>query len=670
MHMQFAKDLECEKDKKTNNSKGVLRRCTFVCNCEGHSPSIPPHEQRNIYRTVKRTGCEACIKFKIENGVWEVTKFEDVHNHPFIEDKQKHLIRSYRHITDTSKGILTSMTGAGIRATKAYSYLCDEAGGANNIGFTLRDCQNFLQSKRRNLIDAGDCQKLINHFNYLQSNGSNFSYTFQLDEDQRLTNVFWSDGLSKLDYDSFGDVVVFDTTYRTNKYNMICAPFVGVNHHWKNVLFGCAFLMDETIASFVWAFQSFLEAMGNKAPKTIFTDQDHAMANAIRTVFPNSDHRLCIWHIGKNATHHIAHLLGKPGFRDKYWHKLLYRCESEIEMETTWKAMCQEWNLSGNKWLDNLYRLRYKWCPAFGRDFFSAGIRSTQRSESTNNVFQDMACKTMTLSEFVGYYEKQAEKMRNTEIVDDFECARGKPHIMVETSGILQHAAQVYTHVIYRNFQAEFLHVLSEHVLRSETDAPLHTYIVGTGSSERKHIVHFSPSDSTIFCSCKLFEMQGWLCRHALYILTNVAIITSIPSQYILKRWTKVAKQRIYCEDVAQSSHHAVNSKTLRLKRLMQLAFSVMNDSANHDVTEELATTALLRLRSQITTKMQSLIGKDHVDFLEEGDESEYVENHGIRVFDPLKRRPKGVPNTRIKGAAEKRKRKASSCVDGTLHEN
>jgi len=128
--------------------------------------------------------------------------------------------------------------------------------------------------------------------------------------------------------------------------------------------------------------------------------------------------------------------------------------------------------------------------------------------------------------------------------------------------------------------------------------------------------------------------------------LTNFANITSIPSQYILKRWTKVAKQRIYCEDVAQSSHHAVNSKTLRLKRLMQLAFSVMNDSANHDVTEELATTALLRLRSQITTKMQSLIGKDHVDFLEEVDESEYVENHGIRVFDPLKRMPKGVPNT------------------------
>ncbi|KAF7848065.1 hypothetical protein BT93_L2326 [Corymbia citriodora subsp. variegata] len=455
----ICKGFGVQKRQKTNNSKGVLRRCTFVY------------------------------------GVWEVTKFKDVHNHYFIDDKQKHLIQSYRHITDTNKGILTSMTGAGIRAIKAYSYLCDEAGGSNNIGFTLRDCQNFLQTKRRNLICAG----------------------------QRLTNVFWSNGVSKLDYESFGDVVVFDTTYWTNKYNMICAPLVGLNHHWKNFLFGCAFLMDETIGSFVWAFRSFLEVMGNKAPKTIFTDQDHAMANAIRTVFLNFDHRLCIWHIGKNATHHISYPFGKPSFCDKYWHKVLYHCESEIEMESTWKVMCEEWNLGDNKWLDNMYRLCHKF-------------------ESTNSVFQEMACKSMTLSEFVIHYEKQLEKMCNTEIADDYECARGKPYIMVKNSGILQHAVEVYTHVIYLNFQAEFLHVLSEHVLRSETDGQLHIYIVGTESSERKHIMHFCLNDSTISCSCKLFEMQGWLCRHALCVLTNVAKVTNIPSKYILKRWTKVAK--------------------------------------------------------------------------------------------------------------------------------
>jgi len=100
--------------------------------------------------------------------------------------------------------------------------------------------------------------------------------------------------------------------------------------------------------------------------------------------------------------------------------------------------------------------------------------------------------------------------------------------------------------------------------------------------------------------------------------LTNVVNVTSISSQYILKRWTKFVKQETYCEDIAQNSHDAVKSKTLRLKMLMRLAFSVMNDNADHDVIEELAITTLLRLRSQIATKMQFLIGKDHVAFLGE----------------------------------------------------
>lgn len=95
---------------------------------------------------------------------------------------------------------------------------------------------------------------------------------------------------------------------------------------------------------------------------------------------------------------------------------------------------------------------------------------------------------------------------------------------------------QMYTHVIYRNFQDEFLHVLSVFIYRSETDGSLHTYIVAIENSERRHNVHFSPSNLTITCNCKLFEMRGWLCRHTLYILANVVNVKSIPSQYILKR--------------------------------------------------------------------------------------------------------------------------------------
>ena len=96
------------------------------------------------------------------------------------------------------------------------------------------------------MIEAGDSQSLINEFKKRDAEDAMFFYTIQVDQENRMTNFFWRDGRSRIDYDMFGDVVIFDTTYRTNKYNLICAPFVGVNHHWQNVMFGCAFLLDET----------------------------------------------------------------------------------------------------------------------------------------------------------------------------------------------------------------------------------------------------------------------------------------------------------------------------------------------------------------------------------------------------------------------------------------
>jgi zinc finger SWIM domain-containing protein 3 len=50
-------------------------------------------------------------------------------------------------------------------------------------------------------------------------------------------------------YDAFGDVVLFDSTYRVNRYNLPFVPFVGVNHHRNTVVFGAGIVSDETVGS-------------------------------------------------------------------------------------------------------------------------------------------------------------------------------------------------------------------------------------------------------------------------------------------------------------------------------------------------------------------------------------------------------------------------------------
>ena len=73
-----------------------------------------------------------------------------------------------------------------------------------------------------------------------------------------------------MDYKCFGDAVTFDTTFKTNKFEMPFAPILGCNYHKQTIIFGCALLFNETIESFVWLFKTFLTAMSGKAPKHNF----------------------------------------------------------------------------------------------------------------------------------------------------------------------------------------------------------------------------------------------------------------------------------------------------------------------------------------------------------------------------------------------------------------
>ena len=77
--------------------------------------------------------------------------------------------------------------------------------------------------------------------------------------------------------------------------------FSGLNHHREIVIFGAALLYDETVASFKWLFEIFLKAHGEKKPQTMFTDQDQAMARALREVMPETYHGLCTWHLRQNG---------------------------------------------------------------------------------------------------------------------------------------------------------------------------------------------------------------------------------------------------------------------------------------------------------------------------------------------------------------------------------
>ena len=207
-----------------------------------------------------------------------------------------------------------------------------QATGSPCLESELRDVYNKRAQIEYRIFDGRDANSLIEIFNRRCKYEDDFYYAFELDVNNCLVSFFWRDKQMLEDYIFFGDLVAFDTTYRTNKYDMICASFVGINHHAMNVMFGCEFFINERMESFVWLFNTFLKSVGWKHPVTVMTDQAFSMAAAIKIVVSLARHRLCCWHIIENSRKHIGALRISGGFT-KIFNRVLMQCDIKDEFE-------------------------------------------------------------------------------------------------------------------------------------------------------------------------------------------------------------------------------------------------------------------------------------------------------------------------------------------------
>ena len=89
-------------------------------------------------------------------------------------------------------------------------------------------------------------------FAYIRSSDPGFSFVVLAEKDNKVKNLMWANGSSRMQYKFFGDVVTFDTTYRTNLYDMPFGLFVGVNNHYQSIILAGVLMRDEQEESFEW----------------------------------------------------------------------------------------------------------------------------------------------------------------------------------------------------------------------------------------------------------------------------------------------------------------------------------------------------------------------------------------------------------------------------------
>lgn len=432
---------------------------------------------------------------------------------------------------------------AGIPLHKSYHSMVVEAGGYETMSFVERDCRNYIEQVRRLRLGEGDAAAIQSYFSNMQARCFGFYFSMDLDEDSRLKNVFWADNRCREAYKEFDDVVTFDRTYLTNKYDMPFASFVGVNHHGQSTLLGCGLVSNEDTSTFVWLFRTWLQCMHGQAPHGIITDQDRAMQNAIQIVFPHSKHRWCLWHILKKLPEKFGYHVDKASIFSTI-HGLVYDSQSAEEFEERWISMINTYQLYDNEWLSGLFENIGRWVPCFLKTTFWAEMSSTQRSESMNAFFDGYVHSKTSLNQFVEQYERALINKVEKKFQADFK-SYSQMVPCVTNYDMEKQFQKVYTVVKFREVQDEFVgKVYCDIISVSEGHLGLihevqeDVRLCGDRWLKRSFSVSFSKDTCDVVCSCHLFEFRGILCRHAVTVLVRNNA-TLLPDKFILQRWRR-----------------------------------------------------------------------------------------------------------------------------------
>ncbi|CAL5370909.1 unnamed protein product [Camellia sinensis] len=648
-----------------NKSKeGQITSRQFVCNKEGFRVVDKRDPLTKNPRQEVRTGCQARLVIKWDRNIQKffVSDFVEQHNHIFVPTECTHMLPSQRKIFASQATEIDLAEKSGIRLNAAFELMGNEVGGRESLGFTKLDQKNYLRTKRQNSLAYGEAGSILQYFRDKSLENPSFFYSVQLDNEEQITNIFWADAQMIMDYGQFGDVVTFDTTYKLNSAHRPFASFVGFNHHRETVIFGAALMYDETADSFVWLFRRFLEAMSSKAPKTIFTDQDAAMAKAIPVVMPNTTHRLCTWHLMQNALRHANSIFkDKATVKDKGIKSVLstfmYDIEDEEEFTLKWEEMLDKYEVRDNHWLKLTFGVKEKWGWPYVRNAWGASMSSTQLSESFNAFLKDFIQSDHNLMQFFMHFDRVLSEKRYKELQAEYALCQKLPRVNIKVK-IMEQAADVYTNKIFEEFQDEYVKSLEVNIeeIENDGDSTVYTVLDSDGIKVRKVR---QECDDLVSCSCRKFEMKGILCSHCLKILRERLKFKEIPSQYILKRWTKKARS----ENVKDRCGHDIQvdvrlHQTSRYRSLMAIFRSVACRASESEETYNLTVEKADELIADIETMLSAKFNMPCSDTIQESPPESFevdgVADNNVVQAKGLKRREctsKG--RRRIKGGLE-----------------
>ncbi|XP_010033973.2 protein FAR1-RELATED SEQUENCE 6 [Eucalyptus grandis] len=572
------------------------------------SAGFKKKSEANRPRPETRTGCPAMIKFRLmDNTRWRIIEVELEHNH-LISPTSGKFFKSHKVMGVGTKRPLELEGPEEVETVKLFQTVIIDAEGGK-LAADDGDLRKNPDLSNKMKLRKGDAQAALDFFCQMQLMDPNFFYVADLNERGYLRNLFWAATRSRVAYRYFGDVVAIDTTFFGQEFDILLVSFIGVNHHGQPVLLGCGLLAGETFELYVWLLRAWLTCILGRPPQTIISDQCKALQAAIFDVFPRASHCIDLTKVMRRISERLEITYQYEAIKAAVYRAVCLSQRAE-EFEAAWMDIIHEHGLEDHQWFQSLYEERNRWVPVYLKETFLAGMFTIQQNEDATSFFKGYIGNCTSLKEFLDKYDQAMQRSHQLEALADLDSRNSSCMLNSRCNYELQ-LSKLYTGYIFMKFQKEVEGMYSCFSTRQvNVDGLVTTYTVQEhveledGQREARDFeVLFNGSEMEVFCACGLFNLRGYLCRHALHVLSQNRV-EEVPPQYVLSRWRKDIKRGYVLDQ--RSAGIDIDNPVHRHEHLHKCILQVMDEARKSQDRSKVALQAL----DEMLNKIQ--LSKDH----------------------------------------------------------
>ena len=317
----------------------------------------------------------------------EITKFTQKHNHEITELEYK-FHPSVRKVDKEIENEIASHLQ--LNASRKLVQQTNKEKTGKNI--LLKDVYNIATRAKENSpknvnSSASEVESL---HQWLQEKFRSMDCEFVVGDNTTVKGIFIQDAEMKSTFERYPEVLLADSTYKTNNLNMALYAVLAVDGLGESHVVASFFVTSEDKTS----LEDMLQRFRRQNPRwrdvaTVITDKDMTERSVFKSIFPQVDLQICLYHtlrtFSREVTMDKMHInSAERTLSLEFLEKLAY-AQDEAEYQDRYRSFCNEVPTSVTRYFTaNWHDIRVEWVK---------GLKSIHLQNNTTNRVESFFSK-------------------------------------------------------------------------------------------------------------------------------------------------------------------------------------------------------------------------------------------------------------------------------------